>query len=260
MKQVKTIYYTDELNDEFSKGGITARTIDDSYDYGGTTKQWKRRHFFWYRIVAVMMARVYMRIVYRHKVIGREKLPLKDRGGVFLFGNHTNEIPDAFIPTLLTRPRDMYVIVHPDNVSMPGLGRVTPYMGAIPLPGGGRAMRHFMDRIKSVIAAGDYVTIYPEAHIWPFYTHIRPFPSASFSYPVSMATPVYCFTNTYQKCRRLLFRNKPRMVTYIDGPFYSDTTLSNSEAKEKLRNEVYETMVERSSNNTVEMIHYERRA
>ncbi|MDD6290727.1 MAG: hypothetical protein PUA77_02895, partial [Lachnospiraceae bacterium] len=67
--------------------------------------------------------------------------------------------------------------------------------------------------------------------------------------------PVFCFTNTYQKRR---FGKKPRIVTYVDGPFYADKGLSGKEQKEKLRNQVYEAMCRRSKENTVEMIHYVR--
>ena len=258
MKKGQTIYYTDELHDEFSDGGITARRIDENYDYGGHGLGWKAGHIFWYYCIIIPFARVYMKLHFGHRVVGREKLPRKSRGerGIFLYGNHTNQIPDAFIPTLLVRPRDMYVIVHPDNVSMPVLGRITPYLGALPLPDDSGAMRKFMKRIKEVILGGEYVTIYPEAHIWPYYTGIRPFPAASFGYPLSLNAPVYCFTNTYQKRGGLFSSSRPRIVTYVDGPFYGREGLSNAERKQDLRDRVYETMCERAKSSNVELIHY----
>ena len=95
--------------------------------------------------------------------------------------------------------------------------------------------------------------IYPEAHIWPFYTKIRPFPDASFKYPVQYKTPVFCFTNIYQKRR---FSKNPRMLTYIDGPFFPDESLSLKEQRKDLRDRVYNTMVERSKLNNIEIIKY----
>ena len=145
------------------------------------------------------------------------------------------------------------MIVHPNNVSMPVLGKITPALGALPLPDTLKAAKNFNNAIKKVVDKGACLLIYPEAHIWPYYTGIRPFKSASFGYPLKLDAPVFCFTNTYQKRR---FFKTPRMVTYIDGPFYADKSLSTAESKEKLRNEVYEAMCRRSKENNVEMIKY----
>ena len=45
-----------------------------------------------------------------------------------MYGNHTNAVADALIPTMVSHPADTYVIVHPNNVSMPIFGKVTPYL------------------------------------------------------------------------------------------------------------------------------------
>lgn len=93
--------------------------------------------------------------------------------------------------------------------------------------------------------------IYPEAHVWPYYTKIRPFGEAAFTYPVIENTPVYSFTVTYHKKRI-----RTKMICYVDGPFYPKNNLSQKEASKALRNEVYEAMVRRSKKNTYEKIKY----
>ena len=112
-----------------------------------------------------------------------------------------------------------------------------------------------VEEIGKKITAKKCVMIYPEAHIWPYYTGIRPFRELSFRYPVQYQTPVFCLTNTYQKRR---FSKRPRIVTYIDGPFYPDGTLSMKQQKQKLRDEVYERMKERAGNSNVTVIRYEK--
>ena len=136
---------------------------------------------------------------------------------------------------------------------MPFLGRITPYLGALPLPDNLAAGKNFMEALKLHIQENNNIMIYPEAHIWPFYTKIRPFPDASFKYPVQYKTPVFCFTNIYQKRR---FSKNPRMLTYIDGPFFPDESLSLKEQRKDLRDKVYNTMVERSKLNNIEIIKY----
>lgn len=252
-KKRPIIIYHDEKNDEFSTAKIEAKRIDGEYIYERSEGKNSFAHFFWYRVVAIPLASVYLKIRFGHKTVGKEKLKGSARAGRFIYGNHTQAIADALIPTFVNSLRDTYVIVHANNVSMPFLGRVTPYMGALPLPDDMAATRNFSDIIKKRIQQGKAIVIYPEAHIWPYFTHIRPFGDESFSYPVKYGAPVFCFTNTYQKRR---FGSHPRLVTYIDGPFYPDTELSAREQRKKLREQVYSTMNERSQKSEVEWIKY----
>lgn len=46
------------------------------------------------------------------------------------------------------------------------------------------------------------------------------------------------------------------MITYIDGPFYADTSLPAREQKKLLREQVYTAMKEKSKLNDVELIRY----
>ncbi len=249
----KIIYYKDELEDEFSTAVITPKKIDGSYKY--IHKGWwkKLTHFFWYRIVATPMAFLGMKLYFGHKIINRKIIKEAKDTGWFIYGNHTHFMADALIPTLISTPKDMYVIVHPNNVSMPYLGRITPSLGAIPLPDEPEAAKNFINAIEQRIKEKNGVAIYPEAHIWPYYTKIRSFKDTSFRYPIQYKVPVYCFTNTYQKRR---FRKVPRIITYIDGPFYPNKNLKGKIQREDLRNRVYETMVRRSEMNNVELIKY----
>ncbi len=251
-KAPKIVYYQNVLEDEFSSAQITAKRIDESYSYEGGLGRKAARLLLYHGIVKEF-AFLVMKVKYGHKIVNQEKLKEMKGKGYFLFGNHTNAMADALIPTMLDFRRGMYVIVHPDNVSMPVFGHITPSLGALPLPDDKPAMIHFQKMLQKLIESKQAVTIYPEAHIWPYCTWIRPFKKTSFGYPVRLHTPVLCFTNTYQKRR---FGSTPRIVTYVDGPFYADASLSVGEQKESLRAQVYEAMCSRSRENTVEKIKY----
>lgn len=252
---LKTYYYTDELEDEFSDAKITPKTIDKNYSYKIDTTSKKLAHIFWYHIVAKPLAKAFLWIKYRHKIIGKEKLAKVKNQGFFMYANHTNAAADALIPTMVAKPTEVFVIVHANNVSMPVLGRVTPYLGALPLPDDREALKNFLAETERKISEKKCVMIYPEAHIWPYYTKIRPFTEKSFRYPVQYDCPVMCFTNTYQKRKH---GHKPMIVTYVDGPFYPDKNLKGSARKKELRDRVYETMTMRSKNNNIELAKYVR--
>ena len=249
----KVIYYEDELNDEFSVAQIETREINGDYIYCHDSFFKKFTRFFWYRIVATPLAYAYLKLSFHHKIVGKKVLKGYKKTGYFMYGNHTQDIADAFIPTMVSMPKGVYVIVHPNNVSMPVLGKVTPSLGALPLPDDMKAYKNFIKAVERRCSEKNCIMIYPEAHIWPYYTKIRPFPDNSFAYPIKQGVPTFCFTNTYQKRR---WSKKPKIVTYVDGPFYPDKALSTKEQKKDLRDKVYNCMCARSENSNVVMIEY----
>ena len=257
MDRCNVIYYENELEDEFSTAKITPKRIDGSWKYCHDSLFKKITHLFWYRIVATPLAFIYTKLKFRHRIVGKEKLKPSRKVGFFFYGNHTNAMGDPLFPNIAILPKTAYVVVHPANVSMAFLGHITPSLGALPLPDDLAAYKNFTKAIDRRIAEGHVVCIYPEAHIWPYYTKIRPFRDDSFHYPVKLDAPVFCFTNTYQKRKR---GRKPKVVTYIDGPFFADETLPMRERRTELRNRVYDTMVERAKNSNLVLIEYRKKS
>ncbi len=256
MEKRTVIYYSDELHDEFSKAEITPRVIDETYRYLFHSPWKKFTRFFWYRLMFTPIAFVYTKLKFHHKVVGKEKFKSVRDTGYFLYGNHTQDIGDAFMPNMMNFPKNNFVIVHPNNVSMPVLGRLTPSLGALPLPDNMKAYKNFISAVETRIDERNAVILYPEAHIWPYYTKIRPFGDASFQYPIGCGVPVFCFTNTYRKRR---FAKEARIVTYIDGPFYADENLPLRARRKDLRDRVYAAMCERAKLSDYERIQYIKR-
>ena len=58
------------------------------------------------------------------------------------------------------------------------------------------------------------------------------------------------------KNKKIKKKDKIKMVTYIDGPFFASTTQTKKERQKELRNQVYQCMVERSKNSNIEYIKY----
>ncbi len=250
---IKTVYYSDETKDEFSNANIKAKKIDRNYVYISKSPFWHIARFFAYRVIATPIAFLYSKLILGQKVKNKRVMRGLKRKGYFLFVNHTQQIGDAFMPNVALFPKSVYMIVHPDNVSMPVLGKVTPYLGAIPTPTTISAMRNFRNAVEKRILQGKCVTVYPEAHIWPYHIGIRSFPSTSFALPCDFDEPSFVMTNTYKK--RKLFK-KPRVISYIDGPFYPNLTVPKKERAEELRNRIYNKMKERSLLSDCEYIRY----
>ena len=157
---------------------------------------------------------------------------------------------------MLDFSRDKYFVVHPNNVSMRFLGRLTPYLGALPLPDDAAAARSFSSAIKHHVQNGRAVLIYPEAHIWPYYTEIRCFRKEAFSYPVRYEKPAFCFTNVYRKKKG---GRGFKIITYVDGPFFPNLELSRKDAEAELCERVRSAMCERARLSDVQIIKYVRK-
>ena len=254
MKPKKINYYKDELNDEFSGANIVPRIVDKNYKYIHKNPLWNGYSFLMQNILSMPIKILYGKLKFRIKYIGREKLKQHKKDGYFIYVNHTQVFADVFIPSLPVYPRRNHFIVNPENVSMKFLGNIVQSFGAIPIPNKKDGMKNFLEAIKYHIKKRHPITIYPEAHIWPYYTKIRPFKAVSFKYPVELEVPTFCMTNTYQKYGKN--NDRVQIVTYIDGPFWTDKSLSLKEQKEDLRNKVYNCMCERSKNSNIEFIKY----
>jgi len=255
MENKRIFYYENELEDEFSNAKIQAIKIDDNYKYFHHA-WWNFCSFLVQNIISMPIKCFYAKGKFHLQFIGKEKLKQCKKTGYFIYANHTQEFADTFIPSLANYPKRNFFIVNPENVSMKGLRTLVPLLGAIPIPSSIKSYQNFLKSIKTHIHQKRSVTIYPEAHIWPYYTKIRPFKDVSFKYPVQLNAPIYTLTNTYHKGKK---EGKVKIVTYIDGPFFPNKNVSLKQAQKELRNTAYETMKKRSEYSTYEYIVYKKK-
>lgn len=204
---------------------------------------------------AAVFSSVYCRLCLHMHIENAQVLRQAKKNGAFVFANHTQPLGDVFIPALAALPKRVYVVVSSANLSIPVIGKLLPYLGALPLPDSMQGMRDFNVAMEQRLAEKKYIVIYPEAHVWEYYTGIRPFPDTAFRYPVKFDKPAYAVTVTYQKRR---FGKKPKMTVFADGPFYSDKFLPPREQAKALHDTVYAAMQARSKASNCEYIRYEK--
>ncbi|MBR6033974.1 MAG: 1-acyl-sn-glycerol-3-phosphate acyltransferase [Clostridia bacterium] len=246
----EVIYYSDELNDEFSGTYTVPRVIDEKYNYS-KNPVWDFCSFIVQNFISMPIKIIYAKAKFNLKFVGKDKLKKCKKQGYFIYANHTQNFLDTFLPSLAVYPKRNFLIVNPENISVKGTGWFVEMLGAIPIPNTKNATKNFLKQIEKRVNKKSSITIYPEAHIWPYYTKIRDFKAVSFKYPVKLNKPCFAITNTYQ-----VKNKKIQMVSYIDGPFYPDNTLKEKEACQKLRDEIFECMTYKSKNSNVEKIKY----
>lgn len=239
----KIIYYSDLLNDDFAGTKIKELKLKNNYKYID-------RNIFYNILALILRIIVYpivmpiLKIRYLYRIKNRKVLKKAIKTGYFLYGNHTNYLLDAYLPTLINPLRKPFIVVSRDTTSIPGIKTIVRMLGAYPVPNTTKNMRSFRAGMKKLVKNRRVIAIYPEAHIWPFYNDIRPFSSVAMHYPYDLNVPSFSFTTIYKK-RKFKLIKRPKVEVYIDGPFYPNYNLDKKEALEDLKNQIYNSMKKR---------------
>ena len=260
MKKERVIYYTDPASDDFAGTNINTQEIPANFCYIHRSPVWRVVCFFVYYVVAIPLVWLMAKLILGLKFQNRKAMKDLRKTGCFLYGNHT-QVLDAYIPSLAAFPKRAYIVASPDAVSIPGIKHLVMMLGVLPLPSEIAGYRGLLRAIKTRYHEKACIAIYPEAHIWPYYTGIRPFHDTSFRYPVIENAPVVAMVTTYRK-RKGLFAlcRRPGMTVTFSEPFSPDRSLPPREAQAALRNKVYDFMCEISGEaEQVEYIRYEQK-
>ena len=252
----RTYRYKDEIADDFAGTNIKTKPTPPDWKYVHRNPVWLFFEFIVYRLIVQPFAYVASKVRYGTRIRNKKVLKAAKGKGIFIYGNHALVSGDAFHQSMAAYPRKGFVLTNPDATSLPMLRNFVAMLGAMPLPEGVTGYRNFLAAMKHRIATKKAVVIFPEAHIWPYYTKVRPFKSDSFLYPVTVAegkAPVFAMTTVFKKRR---VRTLPKCIVYLDGPFFADTSLPVAEARQKLRDEVYEKMCERVKESDYDRVTY----
>ena len=238
------IYYKDELNDDFNElENVSRPQVKSSYKYLHTNPFRRFLDGFLYYVIAKPILGVYC-LFHGIRWKGKKNLKLLKHSGAFLYGNHV-AITDAFkFQSFIIHLKKVNIIGYSDASSIPVARSLVKALGYLPIPYDRENMIKLKDAAETLTKKRkQYVLIYPEAHIWPYYTKIRPFKSVSFHYPAEANVPVVPFVTTWRKSR---FSKKPRQLVIFGRPIYPDETKTVSENKQYLRDRCYEEMVKMS--------------
>ena len=104
----KEIYYSDELNDDFAGSNVKAIKIDENYEYVPKNIFWKITSWFIYRVIALPISFVYLKLKFGYRIENRVALkPYIDKG-YYMYINHTQNIADVLWPTFKICNKDAW--------------------------------------------------------------------------------------------------------------------------------------------------------
>ena len=247
----KTRYYS-SFDQDFSESKQQNYKLPKDYEWISHNPI---KHFLRIILYPIILIYVfcYQKFYARTKIINRKVLKKAKRQGYYLYSNHTQVFGDVINHFATTFPKHPYLICSPANLGVAIVGKYLPLAGALPIPNNIHQLQKFNDAIRTRISQGKAIITYPEAHVWPWYTRIRPMSLAAFHFPVTIAAPVFVATTTYQKTR---FRKKPKITIYIDGPIKIPDHLTRKEKTRAIQTAIETTMKKRAKLSTYEYIKY----
>lgn len=250
MHKQKTYYYH-ELTDDLVKSKQQNFSLSD--DYQIIRQNFANKSL---RFIATGFAYLFSYGIKHIKVIGKEKLIPYQNQGYFVFANHTQTVNDAFMPLTILGGQKYYAIASQSNWGIPIIGKyLLPYAG-LPVGKDLKQAVKLLKALKTLISQDKHIVIYPEAHVWPYYTKIRPFPTTSMNFPVTFQVPSFTMTTTYQKRK---YSKKPKIIVYIDGPFFTDKKLSKKQRQEQLHDKIAEQLKQRAALSNCSYYQYQKK-
>ena len=260
-EEERVFYYKSETDDPIKtdeqEKGEEVR-LPDGYEFIPKNPFVKLYSAVLFRIFK-LFGQYYERGYWQAKFYGREKLKKAKGSGYVLYCNHTNPFHDVFGPAIAA-DRRIFTIISPVNLKVPGIGKFLPLIGGLPLGKTKEEKKAFHEAADTRLKQGNCLVIYPEAHLWPYYTKIRKFPAGdkSFTYAARNNLPVFTMITTYHKRADKKKGDLPRMDIYIDGPFYPDAKKTEDENRADLAKKAYDSMVKYSKENSYEYFRYRK--
>lgn len=251
----KKVQYFTGFNQDLVENADQSYRLSDNYQWIRTDWRFKAIASS-VSVLAKVFGYGFCKFFLKQRFVNLDILKPYRNQGYFIYANHTQPVGDVFLPMLAGGARRYYAICAQANLGVPVVGPLLPYGGALPIPSDIHQLPKLIEAVDYHINRGDFITIYPEAHVWPYYSKIRPFSEAAFHFPVTVNAPTFTMTNTYQVAK---WGRRPQMVTYIDGPFYPDKTLARKARQQKLMHDVETTMKKRATLSNVEYIKYVKR-
>ena len=240
-KKTKTIYYKDELNDDFDDVGVRKYVIPKNYQYIRKNPFKIAWGGFLYYCIGKPILALYC-FFHGIRVKNRRNLKRLRGKGYFIYANHV-AIADVVKYMAVVVNRRLETVAYANALSIPVAKHIIKSCGFTPLPGEDDQVNwmKFHEDMKFYIEHKHAILIFPEAHIWPYYTKIRPFVNSSFYYPAVNNAPIVPMVTVWRGKKGS--KRPPKQTIIVGKPIFPDPELSLNENKQYLRDACYEQMV-----------------
>ena len=236
-------YYSSFTDDFMNTKTVKNVVVDEKYPYIPKNPFVRFFRNVMYYTLGYPGVKIIDRLHYGVKIYGKKNL--KGIKGALIVGNHSNAFDGSFAIVEVSGPKKCYVVANKDAIEVPVARFFTKSFGALPVPDTTKGLANLNKSVVKLLEKGNRVAIFPEAHIWPYYTGLRPFSSVGFHYAVKANVPVVPFVVTYRLTKgKNKFKKLPKVNLTILNPIYPDKSKTLAENKAYLAEQAYNQMKE----------------
>ncbi len=206
------------------------------------------------KIANIAGSRFFDKMIAKRQLIIKEVRGIENfiaaRGGKIVTCNHFS-VGDNYAVWVALRDymdgKMLYKVIREGNYTNPPkpFGLFMRHCNTLPLSSQTATMKKFLHAVKTLLARGETILIYPEQSMWWNYRKPKPLQDGAFALAVRNNTPVVPIFITMEDS------DVPdgdgffvqAYTLHILPAIYPDATLSRGEAKEKMKKENYEAWV-----------------
>ncbi|MBQ8859311.1 MAG: 1-acyl-sn-glycerol-3-phosphate acyltransferase [Clostridia bacterium] len=206
------------------------------------------------KIANIAGARFFDKMIEKRQLILKEVRGIENftavKGGRFVTCNHFS-VCDNYAVWMALRDhmdgRMLYKVIREGNYTNPPkpFGLLMRHCNTLPLSSQTATMKKFLQAVRTLLARGECILIYPEQSMWWNYRKPKPMQDGAFGLAVRNKAPVVPIFITMEDSDILDGDGfyVQEYTVHILPAIYPDETLSHAQAKEKMKKENYEAWV-----------------
>ena len=206
------------------------------------------------KIANIAGARFFDKMIEKRQLILKEVRGIENftavKGGRFVTCNHFS-VCDNYAVWMALRDhmdgRMLYKVIREGNYTNPPkpFGLLMRHCNTLPLSSQTATMKKFLQAVRTLLARGECILIYPEQSMWWKYRKPKPMQDGAFGLAVRNKAPVVPIFITMEDSDILDGDGfyVQEYTVHILPAIYPDETLSHAQAKEKMKKENYEAWV-----------------
>lgn len=216
--------------------------VDGNYDYlrkGALKTAW----YVAMRVIVDIILNIYDRLMFGLKINGAKNLKEVRKTGAMIVCNHVHTMDCTFIDCAIPLRRVYYTTLE-SNFRIPVARHFIRWLGGVPIPTKICELKDFTAEMKRALESGNFVCMYPEGVLYPYYNGLRDFKNGAFKLAAMAKSPVVPLVITYRKPRGVyrLYKHKPCITLNVLKPVYPEDGAGTGETARSFRDSCYEQM------------------
>lgn len=239
-KKNRTVYYSDEFNDDFAEIGLERPKLKEDYVF--ERKGWFKRLLgtIFYYVIALPILWIIGKFAVGVKVKNKKNLKQLKKRGYIIYGNHTHWVDAWTAQVYVARPKRTNILGYTDALSIPVARGIVKTIGLLPVENNHESLEKLTNAITHYVNKKECISIFPEAHAWPYFGGIRQFKVGSFYYPTVSKCPIAAMCTIW---RKVWYSKHPKMTIYVSEPKFYDESLSQKDNVQAYHDFVYDFFV-----------------